>query len=123
MRVAALVLCLAANAAAQLPDFYRALPRIVWVVDDVERVAAAWQKAGVPHDGADSPRSAEGRFRSLTAHFANVRADWVQPLSGNSVWSDFLRRRGAGVFALLYRAPSLEALQAETAIAPLPVQP
>jgi hypothetical protein len=111
MRIAALLLCLAAGAAAQLPDDYRALPRILCVVDDVDRVAAEWQQAGVPHAGADSPQPADGRYRSLTAHFANVQAGWIQPLSGDSGWSAFLRQRGPGVFALVYRA-----LQTEVAL-------
>jgi len=123
MRLAALILLLAVNLSAQLPEFYRTIPRMYWVVDDAARVAAAWQKAGVPSSGGAEPITAAGvqlrgrtvnhSFRVRSAHFANLRAEWVQPLSGSSAWSEFLKRHGSGIFALAYRAPSLETLEAE----------
>ncbi len=125
MRPVVLALVLTANLFAQLPDFYQTLPRLFWVVDDVDRVAAAWQRAGVPHDGDTGPLTASavqfrGRkgsheFRALSARFANLRADWIQPVSGDSAWSEFLKARGPGVFSLAYRTPSRASLEIETA--------
>ena len=78
----------------------------------------------MPHEGRSESFTATGvqyrgratqhRFRARFATFANLRADWVEPLSGDSAWSEFLKRRGPGVFALAYRVPSLDALQIET---------
>lgn len=125
MRPAVLALFLVVNVLAQFPGFYQTTPRVFWVVDDVERVAAVWQKAGVPNDGDTDTLTASSvlfrgrkgshQFRTLSANFANLRADWIQPVSGDSAWSEFLKGRGAGVFSLAYRTPSLEALEAETA--------
>ena len=123
MRLATLTFLLTVNLSGQFPDFYRTIPRVFWVVDDATRVAAAWQKAGVPHGGGAGPITSTGaQFRGRTvshsfwmysANFANLQADWVQPLSGDSAWSEFLQRHGSGIFALAYRAPSLESLEAE----------
>ncbi|MBK5292297.1 MAG: VOC family protein [Acidobacteriia bacterium] len=124
MRVLILTVIFCATLSAQLPDFYQSLPHLFWVVDDVERVAAAWKNAGIPHEGDTAPLSATGvqfrgrqsnhSFRTQTGRFANVRADWIQPVSGDSAWAEFLKRRGPGIFALVYRAPSKEALETET---------
>jgi len=125
MRLATLVFFLAGSLDAQVADFYRTIPNIYWVVDDAARVAAAWHRSGVPSTNGDEPITAAGvqfrgrtvdhSFRMLSAEFANLRAYWVQPVSGNSAWSEFLQRRGSGVFALAYRAPSLESVDTEVA--------
>ncbi|MBI5282357.1 MAG: hypothetical protein HY858_11800 [Candidatus Solibacter usitatus] len=47
------------------------------------------------------------------SHFANVRADWVQPVNGGSAIAEALKARGAGLFAVLYRVPSRGALELE----------
>lgn len=125
MRLVSLAICLAGSLNAELPDFYGKLPDMYWVVDDAASVAAAWRRAGVPSHGTDEPLKAadvkfRGRmvshsFRQLSAEFANVRAFWIQPLSGTSAWSEFLRSHGSGIFALAYRVPSSETLEAEAA--------
>lgn len=124
MRIGPLFILLSMPLAAQLPATYQSLPRLLWVVDDVERVAAAWQKAGVPHTGEAAALAASGpqlrgrpsayTFRSLTARFENLSALWIQPVSGSSAAGEFLNRRGPGVMALLYRVPSAQALHAES---------
>ena len=31
---------------AQVPEFYRSVDRVTWVVDDLDRVTAGWDKGG-----------------------------------------------------------------------------
>ena len=94
------LLCLLPPLRADVPGPYRTLPRLIWVVDDVDRAAAAWQKAGVPHDFQTADRSAQPRFLIRTARFANLRAHWIQPMTGASAFATFLKQRGPGVFSL-----------------------
>lgn len=97
---------------AELPKVYQSLPRLIWAVEDAERVAAAWEKAGVPHV---KERAGGGTPVIRTARFANVRAHWIQPGAGSPAIATFLKQRGEGVFALAYEAPTAEALAAEKA--------
>jgi hypothetical protein len=42
------ILLAAVPAAAQLPEFYRTVDRVVWVVGDADRVTEGWSKTGLP---------------------------------------------------------------------------
>ncbi|WP_321477296.1 VOC family protein [uncultured Paludibaculum sp.] len=109
----------------QTPDFYRQTPRLMWVVRDAQATADAWEKAGVPHDGDLEPyqaakvelrgRPGSHKFSMLSGYFGNLRADWIQPVKGNSAWKEFLDKRGPGVFGLMFRVPSMDELVMEAA--------
>ncbi|HET8550836.1 MAG TPA: VOC family protein [Bryobacteraceae bacterium] len=119
-----IVLLAAAPALAQLPDFYKSVDRIVWVVDDLDRTVAAWKKTGMlviadfgTMETEDTLRGQpiKARFRWAVGRFPNVTADFVQPLDGGSAYSEYLKKHGAGVFALIHRVPNAAALNAEVA--------
>jgi hypothetical protein len=102
-----LLLALAAVAvSAETPAIYQSLPRLLWVVEDSARVAAAWEKAGVPSEAAGGVR---------TACFENIQTHWVQPRAGVGAFGRFLKSRGEGVMALAYVASSRDDLARERA--------
>ncbi|MBI4876123.1 MAG: VOC family protein [Acidobacteria bacterium] len=114
----------AAALLAELPDFYKKVERVTWVVPDLAKTIAAWRKAGltaieehgelaiaVKHKG--QPVSA--RWLAATAYAGDLGWDWVQPLSGDDAFAGFLRSNRGGVMALMHRVPSPEALDAEVA--------
>ncbi len=108
MRTAFMLAALALPAAAQLPDFYKSVDRVIWVVKDLDAVAAGWEKAGFgPIEKIDA-----GTFRVAMTRLPNVEIDWIQPQSKDAM-SDFLARRGEGVFSLVHRVPSLEQMNRE----------
>ncbi|MBI5086592.1 MAG: hypothetical protein HZB13_18605, partial [Acidobacteria bacterium] len=108
----------------QTPGFYAAPPRLVFGAGEARKAAEAWEKAGVPAEGDPEPLAVSGvRLRGkdtrasmvlFWSHFANVRADWVQPVNGASAIAEAVKSRGGGLFAVQYRAPSREALELET---------
>ena len=118
-----LVLLLAAvPALAQLPEFYKSVDRIVWVVDDVDRVVSAWKTTGlvsvrdndivrvaVRHRGAH----VESRMRWAVVRLGDHVIDFIQPVEGADAYADFLKRHKPGVFALMHRVPSFDAYRAE----------
>ncbi len=46
----------ATAAPAEFPDFYKSVDRVFWVVDDIDRTVAGWQKLGMIEIGAN-PKS------------------------------------------------------------------
>lgn len=110
-------------AAAELPDFYRTVDRVVWVVEDMDQTLAELQKLGftnyrdcgvVGMSGAEyRGRSSDGEARVVFGRFGDLRAQWVQPHKGENAFAEFLGRHGSGVFSLMHRVPNAEAFQAE----------
>jgi hypothetical protein len=43
----------------------------------------------------------------------NIQVRWIQPVGGRNAYADFLAKHGSGVFSLVHRVPTLEALKAE----------
>jgi hypothetical protein len=116
------ILLAAVPAAAQLPEFYRTVDRVVWVVGDADRVTEGWSKTGLlkVQKRAESAVNAEsrgrppaGKSRAVSGWLGNLRADWIQPLDSASVYADFRKKHGDGIFAILHRTPAPEALDAE----------
>jgi len=116
-------LLLAALAApAQLPEFYKNVHQLTWVVKDVEAVAGAWARLGLNdierHGEVTIPVEYRGskaltRVRWTRGRLGAVCINMYQPVEGTNAWSEFLGRHGDGVMSLLYLAPSREAFERE----------
>lgn len=100
-------------ASAELPDFYKSVDRIFWVVDDIDRTVAGWQKLGIIEIGA-KPQAGEG-VRWTVARLGNVVVDFIQPLDDKSVFARYRRKHGQGVMALIHRTPAGTAMEQEVA--------
>ncbi len=118
------ILLLAAShpVCGQLPDFYKAVDRAYWVVKDLDRVTAAWEKIGVSeirHLGEASSsdqyrgKAVTSTMRLATGRIGDLHIVWFQPLTKGNVYSDFLEKHGEGVFSFAHRVPSPEALEQE----------
>jgi catechol 2,3-dioxygenase-like lactoylglutathione lyase family enzyme len=55
------------------------------------------------------------RAKVAEGYLGDVWVQWIQPRDGCAAYGDFLDRHGDGVFSLVHRAPSREAIQAEIA--------
>ena len=58
-------------------------------------------------------REYQGKPADFTArfcffHFGNIELEVIQPLTGNSIWSDFLREHGPGLHHLKFSMDRLE---------------
>jgi methylmalonyl-CoA/ethylmalonyl-CoA epimerase len=111
------------NSFAQLPDFYQEVDRITWVVDDLSQVIQGWnrlgfrdfQEYGEMDLGLTEYRGQPVRVRGRVAlgKLGSAHVTLVEPIGDAAVYSDFLKRKGSGIFALLHRVPTLAALSAE----------
>jgi hypothetical protein len=124
MRLMFLLGSLAAIGPAQLPEFYKHVDRIVFVVPDVEKSLAGWKASGVVEvfDVRPAEFRAQYRGQQLTSavrfgvgRFGDVIANWIQPVSGSNAFSEFLETHGPGVFALMHRVEAIDAMDAEVA--------
>jgi len=123
-RFVALVLFMivAVPAYCQAPDVYQSIGRIAWVVKDAEKATEGWKKFGLtdietrgdidlPIEYRGKPLTAKVRW--VTGWIGPIAIDWIQPLGANDPYAGFLARRGEGVMALLYQAPSSASVAAE----------
>ncbi len=111
-----------ANPAA-LPAMYTAVHEATWVVRDLDLTVAGWRKLGfndirvvgtITFDNVRYRGKSAGCVARVAEGFlGDVAVRWIQPAQGDNAYSDFLARHGTGLFSLVHRAPSREALQAE----------
>ncbi len=116
-------LCLAApGRPAELPEFYRTVDRVVWIVEDLDRTARELRRIGMTSfteteeagvEGNYRGKPATGSVRLMSGRFADVAVHWIEPRSSGNAFADFKDRHGSGVFALVHRAPSEEAFDGE----------
>ena len=117
-----LALAVAAPSRAELPEMYRRVASVHWVVKDLGQVQAGWGKLGFPAlqdlgemtvTGSLRGQPGSSRFRIAQARLAGAEVVWIQPVEGESAFAEHLARHGEGVVSLNYAAPSREALEAE----------
>lgn len=107
----------------RLPDMYKSVHALTWVVGDVATAVEGWKKLGftdIRIVGDTTFTNVQYRGRPATCiakvaegHLGDVVVQWIQPVQGDNAYADFLARHGNGMFSLVHRAPSREALQAE----------
>jgi methylmalonyl-CoA/ethylmalonyl-CoA epimerase len=105
------------------PDFGPCI-QIGVVVRDLDRATQAlsdlfgigpWRTIVYPpEDRTDVPTTYRGqagqfRYRLAFADLGSVELEMVQPLEGESIWSDFLRQHGEGVHHIRFNVEDLDA--------------
>jgi catechol 2,3-dioxygenase-like lactoylglutathione lyase family enzyme len=97
-------------------SIYRHVVQVGWVVKDLDRTVDYWEKLGlkninregvsqlpdVTYRGKKTPLSLKMAF----ANIGGVEIEWIQPLTGKSVYDEFLTQHGDGVHHLAYRVAS-----------------
>lgn len=107
---------------APLPEFYKSVYRVSFVVKDARAVCGAWGKLGAEVVQGPNTLAVQGTFRGkpatgevevTTTAFANVLVDFIQPAGGENAFTAFHRKHGDGVFGLMHKAPGAAALEGE----------
>jgi catechol 2,3-dioxygenase-like lactoylglutathione lyase family enzyme len=115
---------LADPAPPAFPEMYRQVTSVHWAVKDLDRVKQAWTRLGFPVQSEPREMTVSGvwrgqagsaRLKVAQARIASLGVAWIQPLEGENAFTDHLARHGDGIVSVNYRAPSLEALDAEVA--------
>jgi hypothetical protein len=95
-------------AAAEIPDFYKRVDRLIWVVEDIDQTLVNLRKIGFTDfvdlgsgsmgDTLFRGKPATGDYRVISGRFGNVAVHWVQPYDGENAFAEFLKTHGSGVF-------------------------
>lgn len=121
MRKLFLLAGLATSAFAQFPDFYKSVDRVTWVVKDLKPVVSGWEGLhaaardyGVfEHQAVFRGKSVTVKTHAAVGRIGDLEVNWIQPLGGDNAYTEFLAKHGDGIFSLVHRVPTLQALEDE----------
>ena len=105
---------------SEVPEHFKKVDQMLWMVKDLDNVIAHWGKLGftqvVMLDTVVAEFKKTGKtmkIRLAKANLGGANITWIQPLSAESVFSEFNNSYGDGAMSLVHRMKSKEALQAE----------
>jgi methylmalonyl-CoA/ethylmalonyl-CoA epimerase len=97
-------------------SIYGHIVQVGWVVKDLDPVVDYWQKLGLKDIHRDGVRDFPGvtyrgkkvnlKMKMAFGDIGGVQIEWIQPVEGKSVYSEFLAKHGDGVHHLAYQMPS-----------------
>lgn len=114
---------LAGICAAQLPEYYKTVNRVTWVVGNIDKVRAAWAALGLT-DVEEYPNiQLSGHYRGkpvtiyawqITGRLGNLMVDMIQPAEAQAnAFTNFLGKHGDGIVSIEHEAPSRQAMDKE----------
>jgi hypothetical protein len=123
LRCLVAVFSLVGTCSAQLPDYYETVNRVTWVVENIDKVRAAWAAFGLS-DIEEYPNiQLVGQFHGkpvtiyawqITGHLGNLAVDMIQPAEGQAnAYTTFLAKHGDGILSIMHEVPSRQALEEE----------
>ena len=113
---------LAGASMGAMPDFYRQLNSVVWVVKSIDHPLQGWTRLGlsdikdhgtVKFDGQYRGNPVTVEARVVTGKLGNLTVNMVQPAKGENAFAEFLSRHGDGIFSLVHEVASMEQMTAE----------
>jgi hypothetical protein len=107
---------------AEIPNYYKKVDQVLWVVSDVESTMLKYRMLGFDQFmdlGTVEIRSGTAgtasTARLVAANLGGAHVNWIQPVGGGSVFKDFLEEHGDAAMSLVHRSPSADALTDELA--------
>lgn len=110
-------------------SIYGHVSSVVWIAKDLDPVVNYWEKLGLKnvqrtkvteftgstYRGKPAPTTAKSAF----GHVGGVLIEWIQPVTGNNLYTEFLKRHGDGILALGYAVKNDEDLEQQTRVFPV----
>ena len=103
---------------AQMDPAFKEVYQILWVVENLKSVDKGWNEIGfsqveelkrvklVSHGLKDD----KGTIKASIAHLGGTRALWIQPVSGETIFSRYLSKNGEGAIALIHKVKDQDQL-------------
>jgi hypothetical protein len=79
----------------EVPEHFKHVDQVIWVVDDLDKVIDKWKKLGFEQLDllgevlATTNNDKEFNVRMAVANLGGAHITWIQPLSGKSVFLIF----------------------------------
>lgn len=117
-----IVVLVAGFSMAQTNPVYTQVDHILWVVQDLKNVQKGWEEIGfsqieelkkvklIKHGLKED----NGRIKASIGHLGGAKALWIQPVSGETIFSKYLNTNGEGAVALIHKVKDKEQLQEMT---------
>ena len=102
----------------QVNPVYKEVDQILWVVQNIKSVKKGWVEIGfseieelkkvklISHGLKDD----KGTIKASIAHLGGAKALWIQPVSGETIFSRYLNKNGEGAVALIHKVNGEEQL-------------
>ena len=103
----------------KVPEQYKHVDQVIWVVDDLDKVVENWKELGFlqiePLGNVTVTNQKKEKFdvKMAVANLGGAHITWVEPISGNSVFTKFHGDYGDGAMSLVHQLNSKSALQEE----------
>jgi len=103
-----------------MPEHFRRVSQVIWVVDDLDKVIHGWAELGFSSvadmDTLNATPSSTGdpfQVRMAMANLGGANITWIQPLEEGSVFARFHSDYGDGAMALVHHLEDEDALERE----------
>ncbi len=115
---------LASTCFAQLPDLYKKIGRVTWVVRSIERPVQGWTALGLTDIRDFGEFTFRGEYRGkpgtwaargVTGNLGSLAIDMLEPAQGDNAFHAFLAAHGDGVFSIVHEVANLGEMAKEVA--------
>ena len=105
---------------AEIPKFYNEVDQVLWVVSDVENTMLNYRLLGFDQfmdlgtvEVKSLTQGTTSMARLISANLGGAHVLWIQPLEGESVFSEFLEGHGDAAMSLVHRSLTVQELKDE----------
>jgi len=122
--VRCLVVCavIAGTCLAQLPEFYKRVNRVTWLVKALDHPLQGWVQFGLSDIRERGDCTFEGQYRGkavsieargATGSLGDLTVDMLQPGEGDNAFTEFLASQGDGIFSIVHEVATIEDMTKE----------
>jgi len=119
----AMLLIFIGTSSAEMPDCYKSVNRVTWIVANVDHARDGWISLGMTdiHEYPETHYRGQYRgspitilAREITGHLGQLTVDMIQPGAGQqNAFTDFLQNHGDGIFSIVHAVSSEEEMVRE----------
>ena len=103
-----------------IPECYKHVDQMFWVVSDMDKTIENYKKLGFNQFAdleivqIESEKSkSKSTARLVRANLGGAQVNWIQPMTGNSIFHEFIKSHGEGAMSLVHRFPAKQEMKQE----------